>query len=201
MQSKGGVPILQLDDKKIRKGKPIGLPYVGSKKKVSKKIVEIIKQNFGSDIPVYDVFGGGGAIAAELLLNDMRVHYNDLDSNVTNMFVRVISQDRKWLKALIVSRDEFLTIRDKKEKTVDDNLKLLVNSFANNSKRYLYNKEQSNEKYNLAIEIIKNMMCLVAIGKRKSTETLSNEGDRNKYYGWHNWNGCNSWGNYNKHKN
>lgn len=115
----------------------------------------IIKQNFGSDIPVYDVFGGGGAIAAELLLNDMWVHYNDLDSDVTNMFVRVISQDRKWLKALIVSRDEFLTIRDKKEKTVDDNLKLLVNSFANNSKRYLYNKEQSNEKYNLAIEIIK----------------------------------------------
>lgn len=154
MQSRG-VPILQLDDKKIRKGKPIGLPYVGSKKKVSKKIVEIIKQNFGSDIPVYDVFGGGGAIAAELLLNDMWVHYNDLDSDVTNMFVRVISQDRKWLKALIVSRDEFLTIRDKKEKTVDDNLKLLVNSFANNSKRYLYNKEQSNEKYNLAIEIIK----------------------------------------------
>lgn len=153
--NQGGVPILQLDDKKIRKGKPIGLPYVGSKKKVSKKIVEIIKQNFGSDIPVYDVFGGGGAIAAELLLNDMRVHYNDLDSDVTNMFVRVISQDRKWLKALIVSRDEFLTIRDKKEKTVDDNLKLLVNSFANNSKRYLYNKEQSNEKYNLAIEIIK----------------------------------------------
>lgn len=115
MQSRG-VPILQLDDKKIRKGKPIGLPYVGSKKKVSKKIVEIIKQNFGSDIPVYDVFGGGGAIAAELLLNDMRVRYNDLDSDVTNMFVRVISQDRKWLKALIVSRDEFLTIRDKKEK-------------------------------------------------------------------------------------
>lgn len=153
--NQGGVPILQLDDKKIRKGKPIGLPYVGSKKKVSKKIVEIIKQNFGSDIPVYDVFGGGGAIAAELLLNDMWVHYNDLDSNVTNMFVRVISQDRKWLKTLIVSRDEFLTIRDKKEKTVDDNLKLLVNSFANNSKRYLYNKEQSNEKYNLAIEIIK----------------------------------------------
>lgn len=98
--------------------------------------MEIIKQNFGSDIPVYDVFGGGGAIAAELLLNDMRVRYNDLDSDVTNMFVRVISQDRKWLKALIVSRDEFLTI-------------------ANNSKRYLYNKEQSNEKYNLAIEIIK----------------------------------------------
>lgn len=146
---------LQLDERKIRKGKPIGLPYVGSKKKISKKIVEIIKQNFGIDIPVYDVFGGGGAITAELLLNNMQVHYNDLDSDATSMFTRVVSQDREWIKTLIVSRDEFLTIRDKKEKTVDDNLKLLVNSFANNSKDYLYSKGQSDRKYNLAIEIIK----------------------------------------------
>lgn len=108
--------ILQLDERKIRKGKPIGLPYVGSKKKISKKIVEIIKQNFGSDIPVYDVFGGGGAITAELLLNNMQAHYNDLDSDVTSMFTRVISQDREWIKTLVVSRDEFLTIREKKKK-------------------------------------------------------------------------------------
>lgn len=149
------IPILQLDERKVRKGKPIGLPYVGSKKKISKKIVEIIKQNFGTDIPVYDVFGGGGAITAELLLNNMQAHYNDLDSDATSMFTRVISQDREWIKTLAVSRDEFLTIRDKKGKTVDDNLKLLVNSFANNSKNYLYCKEQSRAKYNLAIEIIK----------------------------------------------
>lgn len=117
--------------------------------------MEIIKQNFGSDMPVYDVFGGGGAVTAELLLNNMRAYYNDLDSDVTSMFARVISQDREWIKTLIVSRDEFLTIRDKKGKTVDDNLKLLVNSFANNSKDYLYSKGQSDRKYNLAIEIIK----------------------------------------------
>lgn len=155
MQKKEAILILQLDEKKIRKGKPIGLPYVGSKKKVSKKIVEIIKQNFGNNIPVYDVFGGGGAITAELLLNNIQVHYNDLDSDITSMFMRVISQDRKWIKTLIVSRDEFLTIRDKKEKTVDDNLKLLVNSFGNNSKGYLYGKKCADEKYKLAVEIIK----------------------------------------------
>ena len=49
--------MLKLDEKKIRKGKPIGLPYHGSKKKISKKIVEIIKQNFGTDKKIYDVFG------------------------------------------------------------------------------------------------------------------------------------------------
>ena len=82
--------MLKLDEKKIRKGKPIGLPYQGSKKKISKKIVEIIKQNFGTDKPIYDF------------------------------------------------------------------LKLLVNSFGNDKKSYLYSKGISDLKYNLAKEIIEN---------------------------------------------
>ena len=126
--------MLTLDEKKIRKGKPIGLPYQGSKKKISKKIVEIIKQNFGTDKPVYDIFGGGGAITAECTLNGLEVHYNDLDETATSMFQKVVSEDRDYLKTLIVSRDEFLKIREKENKTVDDELKLLVNSFGNNKK-------------------------------------------------------------------
>ena len=146
--------MLTLDEKKIRKGKPLGLPYQGSKKKISKKIVEIIKQNFGTDKLIYDIFGGGGAITAECMLNGLEVHYNDLDKDITDMFQRVISQDREWIKTLIVSRDEFLKIKNKDIKTVDDKLKLLVNSFGNNNKGYLYSAEWSDMKYNLAIEII-----------------------------------------------
>ena len=148
--------MLELNEKKIRKGRPIGLPYQGSKKKISKKIVEIIKQNFGTEKPIYDIFGGGGAITAECLLNGLEVHYNDLDETATSMFQKVVSEDRDYLKTLIVSRDEFLKIREKENKTVDEELKLLVNSFGNNRKGYLYSKEISDLKYNLVIEIIKN---------------------------------------------
>lgn len=147
--------MLTLDEKKVRKGKPIGLPYQGSKKKISKKIVEIIKQNFGTDKPVYDIFGGGGAITAECMLNGLEVHYNDLDDTITNMFKKVVSEDRDYLKTLIISRDEFSKIRDKENKTIDDELKLLVNSFGNDRKSYLYSEKVSDLKYNLAIEIIK----------------------------------------------
>ena len=146
--------MLKLDEKKIRKGRPIGLPYQGSKKKISKKLVEIIKQNFGTDKPIYDIFGGGGAITAECVLNGLEVHYNDLDKDITNAFERVISQDREWIKTLIVSRTEFTEIKDKENKTIDDFLKLLVNSFGNNKMGYLYSKETSDFKYNLAKEII-----------------------------------------------
>ena len=146
--------MLKLDEKKIRKGKPIGLPYQGSKKKISKKIVEIIKQNFGTDKPIYDIFGGGGAITAECVLNGLEVHYNDLGKDITNAFERVISQDREWIKTLIISRDEFFEIKSKENKTTDDFLKLLINSFGNNKKGYLYSKETSDFRYNLAKEII-----------------------------------------------
>lgn len=148
--------MLILNEKKIRKGKPIGLPYVGSKKKVAKKIVEIIKQNFGIDKPIYDIFGGGGAITAECILNGLEVHYNDLNKGITDAFERVISQDHEWIKTLIVSRDEFFEIKAKENKTTDDFLKLLINSFGNSKKDYLYSKENSDLKHNLAKEIIKN---------------------------------------------
>ena len=148
--------MLKLDEKKIRKGRPIGLPYQGSKKKISKQIVEIIKQNFGTDKPIYDIFGGGGAITAECILNGLEVHYNDLDKDITNAFERVISQDREWIKTLIVSHTEFFEIKYKENKTTDDFLKLLVNSFGNDKRSYLYSKEISDLKYNLAKEIIEN---------------------------------------------
>ena len=146
--------MLKLDEKKIRKGKPIGLPYQGSKKKISKKIVEIIKQNFGTTKPIYDIFGGGGAITAECILNGLEVYYNDLDKDITNAFERVVSQDREWIKTLIVSRTEFAEIKAKENKTTDDFLKLLINSFGNQKNYYLYSKEISDLKYNLAKEII-----------------------------------------------
>ena len=146
--------MLNLDEKKIRKGKPIGLPYQGSKKKISKKIVEIIKQNFGTDKLIYDIFGGGGAITAECILNGLEVHYNDLDKDITNAFERVISQDREWIKTLIISRTEFTEIKAKENKTTDDFLKLLINSFGNAKANYMYNKEISDSKYNLAKKII-----------------------------------------------
>ena len=148
--------MLKLDEKKIRKGRPIGLPYQGSKKKISKKIVEIIKQNFGTDKPIYDIFGGGGAITAECILNGLEVHYNDLDKDITNAFERVISQDREWIKTLIVSHTEFFEIKDKENKITDDFLKLLVNSFGNDKKSYLCSEGISDLKYNLAKEIIEN---------------------------------------------
>lgn len=147
--------MLNFDERRMRTGKSVGLPYQGSKKKISKKIIELIKQNFGNGKPIYDIFGGGGSITTECIINGFKVHYNDIDSTVTDMFQKVLTEDREYLKTLIVSREEFFKIRDKELKTVDDELKLLVNSFGNKRRDYLYSKEKSDIKYSAAVEIIK----------------------------------------------
>lgn len=139
-----------------RKGKAIGLPYQGSKKKISRKIVEIVKENFGTNKKVYDLLGGGGAISCEFLLQGFNIVYNEKNTDVYEMFKHSLNLKTEDLKKYIISRDDFFRIRDKKEKTPEDNLKLLVNSFGNDFKSYLYSKEKSDFKYNLAVEIIEN---------------------------------------------
>lgn len=144
---------LVLDENKIRKGKPVGLPYVGSKKKISKKIAQIIAQNFGTDKPVYDLFGGGGAVSLELMLNGFTdVHYNELD-DMTFAAFRTALYDDFDVRDLIVTRDEFFEIRESKHDGFDE-LKLMVNSFGNDRKSYLYSKSMSEIKTNLAKKIV-----------------------------------------------
>lgn len=145
--------MLKLDEKKIRKGKPVGLPYVGSKKKVSKKIAQIIAQNFGTDKPVYDLFGGGGAVSLELMLNGFEdVHYNELDKMTFAAF-RTALYDDFDVRDLIVTRDEFFKIRDGNHDGLGE-LKLLVNSFGYDRKSYLYSQLISDDKTALAKTIV-----------------------------------------------
>ena len=145
---------LVLDEKKVRKGKPVGLPYVGSKKKISKKIAQIIAQNFGTDRPFYDLFGGGGAVALEMTLNGFKdVHYNELDIMTFAAFKAALYEDFD-VRDLIVSRKEFFDIRDKEHDGIDE-LKLMVNSFGNDRKSYLYAKSFSDEKATLALKIVR----------------------------------------------
>lgn len=168
---------LKLDEKKIRKGRPIGLPYVGSKKKIAKKIIEIIKQNFGTDKTVYDLFGGGGAVTLECKLQGLDVVYNDIDPIPGQMIQKILSEDREYLKTLICSREEFFKIRDKENKNIDDHLKLLINSFGNDNRTYLYSKELSDIKYELAKEIIDKHDCFCGYRQTETfKEFIKNEG-------------------------
>lgn len=150
---------LELDKNIIRDGKPVGLPYIGSKKKVSKKLVELIKQNFGDNRIVYDLFGGGGAITFECAINNIDVVYNDVNPTPQAMIKKILSNDKSYLDNLLISRDEFYKIKGNNIKSTDDNLKLLINSFGYNSDGYIYGENVSKIKYDLCKSIIDRHKC------------------------------------------
>ena len=177
---------LVLDEKKIRKGRPIGLPYIGSKKKIAKKLIEIIKQNFGTDKIVYDLFGGGGAITLECKLQGLDVVYNDIDPIPGQMIQKILSEDREYIKTLICSREEFFQIRDKEDKSVDDHLKLLINSFGNDCKNYLYSKKHSDIKYKLSKEIIEKHDCFYGYKQTETFKDFIEDEEKLKSLDWEN---------------
>lgn len=91
----------------------LGIPYMGSKRKLASKIVDfIIDLNKGVEY-VYDVFGGGGAISYEFVRRQQikRVYYNDLNTSVCELIKKiqkdgVTKEFYNW-----VSREDFKSLK------------------------------------------------------------------------------------------
>ena len=65
----------------------LGIPYMGSKRKLAPKIVDFILAENPQAKYVFDLFGGGGAMSFEFLQRHQieRVVYNDLDGGVVSL--------------------------------------------------------------------------------------------------------------------
>lgn len=141
---------------KLKKGR--GLGYMGAKRLISWEIGEEIEfQAPNFDIFV-DAFGGGGSMSCEFLMRGKKIAYNDLDKNIYDVFKYVMNAkfEPEFYRELLISGAEFKKILNKERKTVVDNLKLLINSFGNRSKSYLYGKDNEEVKLLLAKEILKD---------------------------------------------
>jgi site-specific DNA-adenine methylase len=150
----------------------IGIPYMGSKRKIANKIVNFIIDQHQEINNFYDVFGGGGAISFEALQKHQikSVHYNDLNSGVVNL-LRKIQKDGvteefyEW-----VSREEF-----NKFKNGDSWRNGLIKtcwSFGNNQADYLYGKEK--EEYYKSIFLERDCRIRHGLNQLKRIANLSN---------------------------
>jgi site-specific DNA-adenine methylase len=117
----------------------MAIPYMGSKSKLAKPIVQHILQHNPKCEHVYDLFGGGAAISEEFLKQGKKVHYNELNTGVCNLLRKIqidgiTDEFFNW-----VSREEF------NENKGRDNWKGgLIKccwSFGNNQKDYLFGKD------------------------------------------------------------
>lgn len=110
-----------------------GLPYMGSKNRIAKWIID----NLPPAEHFYDLFGGGGAISHCALLSGKYkyVHYNELNPLIVKAFTMAVNgefkNENRW-----ISREDFFKLKD------TDPYVSLCFSFGNNAnKGYCYSRE------------------------------------------------------------
>jgi len=138
------------------KHKKLGLPYMGSKRKLASSIIDHILEENPSTKYIYDVFGGGGAISFEAMQRPQikQVFYNELNTGVVELLKKirddgVTEEFYQW-----IDRETFK--RHKDDNTWFGGLCAVVWSFGNNKdKGYLYGKKIEEDK-RLLHEIIVN---------------------------------------------
>lgn len=67
----------------------LGIPYMGSKRKLVSKIISHIKKYNPNCKYFYDLFGGGGAVSLEALKHFENVYYNELDTGVVRLLEKI----------------------------------------------------------------------------------------------------------------
>lgn len=135
----------------------LGIPYMGSKRKLASDILQKITQRHNGITDFYDLFGGGGSISFTAI-RDYRfnVHYNELNSHIYSLVQYL--KDNKELEPKFyewVTREEFHKQCNRTDADWYSGFVMSCWSFGNAQSGYLYGAEIENIK-RLAHEFIVN---------------------------------------------
>jgi site-specific DNA-adenine methylase len=118
----------------------LGIPYMGSKRKLAPKIMDHILERNPKTKYIYDLFGGGGAVSFYAVQHPKikKVYYNELNTGIVSLLEKikldgVTDEFYEW-----VSRDDFES--KKKGDGWRNGLIKSCWSFGNNQKCYIYGK-------------------------------------------------------------
>ena len=118
------------------------IPYMGSKRKLATKILNVIYQIVGDFDRVYDLFGGGAAFSIATLMAGHKVHYNEKNTSIVELLRYIVAG--KKLPNRWITREEY----HEKVKGNDWFAGFLKScwSFGNNQKTYLFGPENERLK-------------------------------------------------------
>lgn len=131
----------------IVKSDNLGLVYMGSKRTIAKRIVEIIHKIHPNAYAFYDMFGGGGAMSYYAKQCGYDVLYNELDTNIYKIieFCSHEYNENDFVKFGLyewLSKEDFKRIREKIKSNIEisavEAIKLLVYSFGCGFRTYAY---------------------------------------------------------------
>lgn len=133
----------------------LGIPYMGSKRKIAKPLIDYMLNSNPNAKYFYDLFGGGGAMSFEALQRKRfkKVFYNEFNEAIVNLLIKiktdgVTSEFYEW-----IDRETFNKYKD--ENCWKSGLVKTCWSFGNNQNGYLFGSNIEENK-RLLHEIIVN---------------------------------------------
>ena len=151
-----------------------GIPYMGSKNRIAKKIIDFLP----SGETLVDLFGGGGAITDCANESNKWEHiiYNELNKLPYKCFLKALrgeyENEGRW-----ISRQDFINLKD------TDEYVACCFSFGNNFRNYMYNEkiEQYKRAYHYAI-VLDDFKPLSELFDKETVDSLkkSVEGETDK---------------------
>jgi hypothetical protein len=129
---------------KIIKG--LGLPYMGSKRKIAPEIVDFMLKENPNATTFVDLFGGGAAISLNLIQRPQikQVFYNEFNTGVVRLLEDIRDNGITDKYFQWISRETFM--ENKNKDTWLGGLCKVVWSFGNNQKDYLFAKDIEEDK-------------------------------------------------------
>lgn len=135
----------------------LGIPYMGSKRKLAPDILNTITSRHKNITDFYDLFGGGGAVSFNAIKNyNFNVHYNELNSHIYHLVEYLKNNktlDPKFYEW--VTREEFFKQCNREGADWYSGFVMSCWSFGNKQSSYIYGADIENVK-RLAHEFIVN---------------------------------------------
>ncbi|NCA80452.1 MAG: hypothetical protein EOM76_09770 [Sphingobacteriia bacterium] len=128
------------------KYKKLGMPYMGSKRKLAGRIVDLIISENPNVKYIYDLFGGGGAISFEFLQREQieKVYYNELNKGVCELLKDIQKNGVTEKYYRWIDRETFH--KHKNDNDWFGGLVKVIWSFGNKQDSYMFSKENENMK-------------------------------------------------------
>lgn len=134
----------------------LGMPFKGSKRAISSKLVDFILKENPNTKYVYDLFGGGGAMTFEFLQREQikQVHYNEINTGVVALLKDVLQDGVTDKYYQWVDRATFIV-----NKANDDwfgGYCKVIWSFGSNLSGYIYGKHIEYSKQRATQYVLQN---------------------------------------------
>lgn len=131
------------------------IPYMGSKRKIAKELMQKMVEIKPKAKYFYDLFAGGGALSFYALQCGLKVHYNEKQKGMVDLLEYILNRARNEEKGQygifpddfynFITREEFFDLIDKD--TIKAQFSRICYSFGNRQDTYCYGKDIENYKH------------------------------------------------------